>query len=95
MKNFAWIIILGLSAVLLTDCIVAYPTVPPPALRVEVMLTRPGPAHVWIAGYWGWGGGGYHWVPGHWAKARRGRAWVDGRWEQKGRKWVWRRGHWK
>ena len=95
MKKIVLVIILGVSAAILTDCIVAYPTMAPPAVRAEVVLTSPGPGFIWIAGYWGWRGGGYHWVPGRWARARHGRAWVDGRWEQRGRKWVWRRGHWR
>ena len=95
MKKLLLVIVLSVSALFLSDCFVSYPRVGPPGVRAEVILSRPGPAYIWIAGYWGWRGGGYYWVPGRWAKARPGRAWVDGRWEQRGRKWAWRRGHWK
>lgn len=95
MKKVALVVLLGLLAVLLTDCVVAYPTVPPPALRAEVILASPGPGFIWIRGYWGWRARGFYWVPGHWGRALRGRAWIDGRWEQRGRQWVWIKGHWR
>ena len=25
-----------------------------PVARVEVVVTRPGPVHVWVPGYWNW-----------------------------------------
>jgi hypothetical protein len=95
MKKAALLGLLGLIAVLVADCLVAYPTFGPPPLRAEVIVVSPGPGHVWIAGYWGWSTGRYVWVPGRWTRARAGRAWVPGRWEQRGRKWVWRRGYWR
>ena len=27
---------------------------PPPPLRHEVVIARPGPRHVWVPGYWSW-----------------------------------------
>lgn len=95
MKKAALIALVGISAVLLADCIVGYPTLAPPAVRAEVIITSPGPGYVWIAGYWGWRMGGYYWVPGRWTRAPRGRSWVDGRWERQGRRWIWRRGRWR
>ncbi len=95
MKKAFLVVILGLVSMLLTDCLVSYPTFGPPGLRAEVMVGRPGPGYVWISGYWGWGSGRYHWVPGHWVRERRGHSWVDGRWEPQGRRWVWRKGHWR
>jgi len=95
MKKAGWIVLLGITAVLLADCLVSYPRFAPPALRAEVVLASPGPGYVWIAGYYGWGGGRYYWGRGRWGRGRAGRAWVGGRWEQRGRNWVWRRGYWR
>jgi hypothetical protein len=68
---------------------------PPPA-RVEVRVAPPGPADVWIGGYYAWQRGDYVWIggrwdrppqpmyrrwaPGHWVHARQGWYWVEGRW---------------
>src|SRR5436305_15039148 len=40
--------------------------VPPPPLRHEVILVRPGPRHVWVAGHWDWSPRrrAYVWIPG-------------------------------
>lgn len=38
----------------------------PPAVRVEVIAGRPSAAHVWVSGYWVWGGADYVWTPGVW-----------------------------
>ena len=95
MKNAALLVLVGLLAVMLADCIVAYPTFGPPPLRAEVIVGRPGPGYVWIGGYWDWGGGRYYWVGGHWARGRAGRVWVPHRWEQNGNRWVLRRGYWR
>jgi hypothetical protein len=94
MKKIAFVVLLGVLAALLADCIV-YPTIGPPALRAEAAIGRPGPGYVWISGYWTWSGGGYRWHSGYWARARRGRAWVDGRWEQRGQRWAWHKGYWR
>jgi WXXGXW repeat (2 copies) len=49
----------------------------PPAVRVERMIARPGPSHVWARGYWDWDGRSWMWVPGRWAVAPVARAtWV-------------------
>jgi hypothetical protein len=90
----AMLALVGLIVLMTTDCVV-WPEMGPPALRAEVIVARPGPAYVWIAGYWGWRAGGYYWVPGRWVRERPGRAWVPGRWERIGRHWEWRRGYWR
>ncbi|HTI53742.1 MAG TPA: YXWGXW repeat-containing protein, partial [Verrucomicrobiae bacterium] len=66
--------LLAVSAValLMTGCVVARPVVvrrppPPPPVRVEIAPVAPTPAHVWIAGHWGWHHDHYVWVPGRWA----------------------------
>jgi hypothetical protein len=67
----------------------------PPAPQTEVVVVRPSPSHVWIAGHWVWQG---HWVwaPGHWHAGRPGHVWVSGHWVAIGggrHRWV--RGHWR
>ena len=64
---------LAAAGLALTGCVVApaypagdvvyAPTAPPP-LQTEVITVAPSPVHVWINGYWGWGGGRYAWTPG-------------------------------
>jgi len=95
MKKAAYVVILGLIAVIVSGCVVAHPRVAPPQLRAEVVSAKPGPNFVWVAGYWKWSGGAYVWAPGHWVKAKPGKAWVAGHWERRGNHWVWRSGHWR
>jgi hypothetical protein len=38
----------------------------PPAVVVERRPFRPGPAYMWVDGYWVWNGAGYVWRPGYW-----------------------------
>jgi hypothetical protein len=95
MKKVTLLVILGMVTFMLADCIASYPTFGPPGGRGEVVIRSPGPGYIWIAGYWGWGGGRYYWVPGRWVRGRRGQNWVDGRWEQQGKRYVWRKGHWR
>ena len=60
---------------LLTACVVEQPVVvqrpppPPPPVQAEIAPVAPGPAYVWVPGYWGWHGPrrGYVWVPGAYA----------------------------
>ncbi len=69
--------------------------VAPPEPRHEVIITRPGPNHVWVPGYWRWSGREYAWVggtwqlpprphaawvPGHYRRVRGGHVWIEGRW---------------
>ena len=67
---------------------------PPPAARVEVKSSRPGPNYVWIDGHWKWNGRRYAWVDGHWNKKKAGH-WVPGHWTKRPRGWVYVPGHWK
>ncbi|HEY0514371.1 MAG TPA: hypothetical protein VGH73_20875 [Thermoanaerobaculia bacterium] len=41
---------------------------PPPPLRHEVLIARPGPRYVWVPGYW------------NWEPYRRHYVWIGGRW---------------
>ena len=68
----------------------------PPAPQVEVVPVAPGPAYVWVPGYWSIGvGGGWVWVGGHYGIPPRPHAvWVAGHWGWHGRGYVWVGGHW-
>jgi hypothetical protein len=69
---------------------------PPPPLRHEVVVVRPGPDHVWVGGVWEWRNNDYVWVPGRWARPpHRGAVWVAPRFEHRGRRHVWVRGFWR
>lgn len=110
MKARGWAV-LATSAVLflLAGCVEAAPPrrvavvappvvvrVAPPLPRVEVAAACPGPAYVWVRGYWAWGARGYAWVPGRWTPRPHRRAvWVDGSWRRFRGGWVWRPGHWR
>jgi hypothetical protein len=71
---------------------------PPPVLREEVVVVRPGPDFVWVRGHWDWVGGpqGYIWLPGAWVRPPHLRAvWVEPRYELRGRLHFFARGYWK
>ncbi len=72
----------------------AQPRVGPPPPRLEAPTLQPGPAYVWITGYWKWTGINYEWVDGRWVKGKPGKVWVAGSWEQSGARWVWKPGKW-
>ncbi len=95
MKKTALLILLGFVSVVVAGCVVSNPRVAPPPAKVEVVSAKPGPNHVWIAGYWKWSRNAYVWVPGHWVKAKPGKTWVPGHWDKRGPHWVWIPGHWK
>jgi hypothetical protein len=72
---------------------VAGPPPPPPA---EVVIVNPGPAYVWVPGYWNYSRGGYVWITGTWRRPpHRGSAWIQPRWERRERGWVYLRGYWR
>jgi hypothetical protein len=70
------------------------PLFPPPPLRTEAPTLQPSPKHVWIPGYWKWGGINYEWMDGRWVKGKKGKVWTPGAWEQVGVRWVWKPGKW-
>jgi len=39
---------------------------PLPPSQVELVPAQPGPAYVWVPGYWAPRPGGYVWIEGHW-----------------------------
>jgi hypothetical protein len=71
---------------------------PPPVLRQEVVVARPGPEFVWVRGHYDWVGGreGYAWLPGAWVRPPHARAvWVAPRYDRRGRHHYFARGYWK
>ena len=67
----------------------------PPPLQVEVVPVSPGPAYVWIGGFWEWHDH-WVWIPGHYAACPRPDAvWVGPVWHHEGHGWVHRPGHWR
>jgi hypothetical protein len=67
----------------------------PPALRHEVIVARPSPRHVWIAGYWRHDGHRYVWVSGRWVMPpRRDVIWIEPRWEFRSGGYFFVEGHW-
>jgi hypothetical protein len=68
----------------------------PPVARVEVIPVAPGPAFVWIGGYWGWRDADFVWMPGRWERPVEGRrVWVAHRWEHDRNGWFLVEGHWR
>lgn len=79
-----------------TLCAEVVVRVGPPAPIVERPIARPGPDHVWIAGYHRWDGNAYVWVPGRWELPPRPHArWVAHRWVRRHGGWVMVEGHWR
>lgn len=93
MMSCAFGLLLGAGTTMLAEVVVR---VRPPAAIVETRPERPGPHHVWIAGYHRWDGNAYVWVPGRWEAPPRPRAvWVAHHWVRRGGGWVMVEGHWK
>lgn len=69
--------------------------VAPPPPYVEYVGRPPVIGHIWIGGYWHWGGARYVWVPGRWEAPRHGHRWVPHRWERDGDRWRRHGGHWE
>jgi hypothetical protein len=68
---------------------------PPPAI-VETVVVSPGPAYVWVPGYWRWYGHSWGWIHGGWViPPRRGVMWVEGRWGRRFGRVMWVEGHWR
>jgi hypothetical protein len=97
----------GMAVALLGGCVIApygyYDRQPapgpvvdvePPPPQYEVVPAAPGPAYVWIGGYWAWQLGRHVWIGGRWAQPPVGHAWVPGRWGRHGRGWAWHGGYW-
>ena len=72
---------------------------PPPAPEIggEVVVVRPGPEVVWVAGYWSFGPPrNYRWVPGRWMAPPRGcRGFVPPHWQRRSRGYVYIQGYWR
>jgi hypothetical protein len=68
--------------------------VAPPVPRVEVVAVSPGPAWVWVPGYWNWNGRAYVWIGGRYVDADPGFVWVAPRYVHRGPRVVYVRGYW-
>ena len=98
------VLALAAAGLALSGCVVApayppgdvvYAPSAPPPLPPEVITVAPSPVHVWINGYWGWGGASYAWRPGHWAMPPRpGYMWHQPRWNHGPRGWSQHGGGW-
>ena len=89
----------GLTALALSSACVVVPALSPPVSAspstVEVVPPQPGPAYVWVPGYWTWTRDAYVWVPAAWLlPPRPGYAWAPGYWAPRGRDHVWVEGYW-
>ncbi|MGD1147856.1 MAG: hypothetical protein ABR961_07905 [Thermoanaerobaculaceae bacterium] len=68
---------------------------PPPGPIVELRGVAPGPAFVWIDGYWAWHSR-WVWMAGSWVVPPRAHAvWVPGRWYRHTSGWRWAPGFWR
>jgi hypothetical protein len=68
----------------------------PPPLIAETVVVSPGPAYVWVPGYWRWYGHGWGWVRGAWVIPPHRRAvWVEGGWGRRFGRTIWIEGHWR
>jgi len=65
----------------------------PPAVRAEVVATRPG--FLWVHGHWAREGHRWDWKPGYYAPERPGQVYVEGRWQRNGNQYVWVSGTWR
>ena len=67
----------------------------PPPPQQEVIVAAPGPAYIWVPGYWAWQGR-WTWVGGCWRIPPRGHGvWVGGHWAHRGHGYVWIGGRWR
>jgi hypothetical protein len=68
----------------------------PPHAIVEHRGPRPGPRHIWIAGYHRWDGRVYVWEPGRWELPPHEHAvWVAPRWQHRHDGYVFVEGRWR
>jgi len=67
---------------------------PQPALRHEVRTERPGPNHVWQAGYWHHTGSEWSWNEGRWSEPRAHAHWVNARYQRVNGGTRYTPGHW-
>lgn len=93
-----------LGALAIAECAPAYGpagvefvVLQPPAARVEVRVAPPGPAYVWIGGYYAWRRSDYVWISGRWDRPPQPlyRVWEPGRWVHARQGWYWVEGHWR
>ncbi len=96
MKKMLPTALLGLALAVGSANAQVYVRIGPPPPRHEVIVTRPSPRHVWVAGYHRWDGRAYVWVPGAWTVPPQPyyHRWVAGHWRETPHGWIWVEGHW-
>lgn len=73
-----------------------HPRYGPPPPPYEMMVSRPGPRHVWVPGHYRWTGNRYKWVRGRWIRAPRPNAvWMPGFWAPQRGGYVFMGGYWR
>ncbi|MDD2763514.1 MAG: YMGG-like glycine zipper-containing protein [Opitutaceae bacterium] len=78
-----------------TDVVVDEPP-PPPAPPTEVVTVQPGPAAIWVGGYWVYTGYRYEWVRGHWeVPPPHCRSFVTPHWGRRRGNYVYIQGYWR
>ncbi|HEY0782504.1 MAG TPA: hypothetical protein VGE98_08625 [Thermoanaerobaculia bacterium] len=68
----------------------------PPPLQADVVIERPGPDHVWIAGHYEWTDErhDYVWTPGRWERPpHSGAVWVPPHYDERDGSYV--SGYWR
>ncbi len=71
---------------------------PPPPREEKIVVVRPYPEAVWVAGYYDWNPRRqrYFWIRGHWVRPPRAHVvWLAPRWEQRNGEWVHYKGRWQ
>ena len=68
---------------------------PPPPMRMERRMERPGPRYMWIPGYWDRQGDRWEWLSGRWEEPnQRGSRWIRPQYRQDGGAYRYEPGRW-
>ena len=96
MKKILSTTLLGIALAVGSAQAQVFVRIAPPPPRHEVIIERPGPQHVWVAGYHRWDGRQYAWVPGTWVVPPQPyyHRWVPGHWRHAPGGWLWVEGRW-
>jgi len=95
-KRIALAILLLATAITTGACLVSpWVAGEPPAPYVEARVVAPGPAYLWIGGWWEWHQR-WVWRNGYWARPPHpGATWAPGHWDRHPRGWRWTPGRWQ
>ena len=68
---------------------------PPPPIRIERQMERPGRDHIWIDGYWDRQDDRWAWTPGHWDRpSHQGARWIKPQYRREGGAYRYEPGRW-